>query len=279
MRCPARVVGSGYLMIGAMCVAVVAAGLFVGTVAGCGTPDLPNLLPIRLDQLGALLEDESLTDEQRAERLRELGITDELLIEFLLALDGPEPDEPDEPNEPGELPQVFMETNFGDIVMELDDEAAPITVDNFLQYVEDGFYDGLDGQGATIFHRIATSPAVIQAGGYTEEYLTDPNPAASEKETRDEIVSEADNGLTNDRGTVAMARTADPDSATSQFYINVQDNDFLNYDPPDEPDGYTVFGRVIQGLDVVDDIASVSVSGETPTELIVIERMTILQGG
>ena len=276
MRCPASVVGSGYLMIGALCVAVMAAGLLVGTVGGCGTPDLPNLLPVRLDQLGALLEDESLTDEQRAERLRELGITDELLIEFLLDLDGPEPDEPDEPNEPAELPQVLMETNFGDIVMELDDDAAPITVDNFLQYVEDGFYDGLDGQGATIFHRIATSPAVIQGGGFTDEYLNNPNTGA--KDTRDEIVSEADNGLTNDRGTVAMARTADPDSATSQFYVNVEDNDFLNYDPPDQP-GYTVFGRVIQGLDVVDDIAGVSVDGETPTELVVIERATILQGG
>jgi peptidyl-prolyl cis-trans isomerase B (cyclophilin B) len=255
-------------MIGALCVAVMTAGLFVGTVGGCGTPALPNLLPIRLDQLAALLEDESLTDEQRAERLRELGITDELLIEFLLSFGSVE--EPEEPEEPDEQPQVLMETNFGDIVMELDDDAAPITVANFLQYVEDGFYDGDDGLGATIFHRIATNPAVIQGGGYTEEYLA--NPGAGAKDTRDAIVSEADNGLTNDRGTVAMARAADPDSATSQFYINVQDNDFLNGD-------YTVFGRVIQGLDVVDDIAGVPVDGETPTELIVIERATVLQGG
>lgn len=263
-------------MIGALCVAVMAAGLLVGTVGGCGTPDLPNLLPVRLDQLGALLEDDSLTDEQRAERLRELGITDELLIEFLLGLDGPEQPEPDEPNEPGELPQVLIETNFGDIVMELDEDAAPVTVANFLEYVEDGFYDGLDGLGATIFHRIATAPAVIQGGGYTEAFLSNPN--TDGKDARDPIDSEADNGLTNDRGTVAMARGSDPDSATSQFYVNVEDNDFLNYDPPDQP-GYTVFGRVIQGLDVVDDIADVSVDGETPTELIVIERATILQGG
>ena len=272
-------------MTGALCVAIMAAGLLVGAVGGCGTPALPNLLPVSLDQIGALLEDESLTDEERAERLRELGITDELLIEFLLGLDGVEQPEPEEPEEPGEQPQVLMETNFGDIVMELDADAAPITVDNFLQYVEDGFYDGQDGLGATIFHRIATSPAVIQGGGFTDEHLENSNTGA--KETRDAIVSEADNGLTNDRGTVAMARTTDPDSATSQFYINVEDNDFLNYDPPDEP-GYTVFGRVIQGLDVVDDIASVPIVNpspdprerdERPTELIVIERVTILQGG
>jgi len=277
MRWLAQTVCRPQPLIGVLCVAIVVAGLLVGSVGGCGTPALPNLLPIRLDQLGALLEDESLNDEQRAERLRELGITSELLIELLLGLDGVEqPEEPEEPEEPGEQPQVLIETNFGDIVMELDDDAAPITVDNFLQYVEDGFYDGRDGLGATIFHRIATSPAVIQGGGFTEEYLSNPN--TGEKETRDEIVSEADNGLTNDRGTIAMARTADPDSATSQFYINVQDNDFLNYDPPDQP-GYTVFGRVIAGLNVVDDIASVNVDGETPTELVVIERATILQGG
>jgi len=262
-------------MIGALCVAVMAAGLLVGTVGGCGTPPLPNLLPVSLDELGALLADESLTDEERAERLRELGIADELLIEFLLSLDGVEEPEPP-PDEPQEQPQVLMETNFGDIVMELDADAAPITVDNFLQYVEDGFYDGRDGLGATIFHRIATSPAVIQGGGFTEAFLSNPNTGA--KETRDAIVSEADNGLTNDRGTVAMARSASPDSATSQFYINVEDNDFLNYDPPSQP-GYTVFGRVIQGLDRVDYIAGASVDGETPTELIVIERATILQGG
>lgn len=277
MRCPASVGCCEYLMIGALCVAAMAAGLVLGTVAGCGTPALPNLLPVSLDQIGAILADEDLTDEERTERLRELGIEDEMLIEFLLSLDGDEqPDEPDEPDEPGELPQVLMETNFGDIVMELDDDAAPITVANFLQYVEDGFYDGQDGLGATIFHRIATSPAVIQGGGYTEEYVS--NPGAGAKETRDAIVSEADNDLTNDRGTVAMARGQSPDSATSQFYINVQDNDFLNYDPPSQP-GYTVFGRVIQGLDVVDDIAGVPVNGENPTELIVIERATILQGG
>ncbi len=269
-------VGSGHLMIGALCVALMATALFVGSVGGCGTPALPNLLPVSLDELGVILANEDLADEERAERLRELGITDELLIEFLLALDGAEPDQTPEPNEPGAQPQVLMETNFGDIVMELDDGAAPITVANFLQYVDDGFYDGQDGLGATIFHRIATNPAVIQGGGFTEAFLSNPN--ASAKETRDPIVSEADNGLTNDRGTVAMARTSDPDSATSQFYINVQDNDGLNFNPPSQP-GFTVFGRVVQGLDVVDDIASVSVDGETPTELIVIERATILQGG
>lgn len=140
--------------------------------------------------------------------------------------------------------KVQMKTTLGEMVIELDDEAAPITVKNFLEYVNDEYYTG------TIFHRVIKD-FMIQGGGLTKELKSKPG-------ARQPIVNEAANGLKNDRGTIAMARTSDPDSATNQFFINHKNNDFLNYQGP-SPDkiGYAVFGKVVEGLDVVDAIAAV----------------------
>ena len=139
--------------------------------------------------------------------------------------------------------QVKMQTTHGEMLIELDADAAPITVKNFLEYVENGFYDG------TIFHRVIPD-FMIQGGGMTKQMKEKPN--------NDPIVNEAANGLKNLRGTLAMARTSDPDSATSQFFINHRDNAFLDFKGP-QPDriGYAVFGKVIEGLDVLDKIAAV----------------------
>lgn len=140
--------------------------------------------------------------------------------------------------------KVRMRTTLGDMVIELDDEAAPISVKNFLEYVKDGFFDG------TIFHRVIRD-FMIQGGGMTKDLKAKPG-------ARQTIVNEAANGLKNDRGSIAMARTNNPDSATNQFFINHKDNDFLNYRGP-SPDkiGYAVFGRVIEGMETVDAIAAV----------------------
>ena len=139
-------------------------------------------------------------------------------------------------------PQVTFETNRGNFVVELYPEKAPKTVANFLAYVNSGFYKD------TIFHRVINR-FMIQGGGFTADM--------AEKETRAPIVNEAGNGLMNEPGTLAMARTQDPDSATAQFFINLENNQFLNYQSP-EPDliGYCVFGRVLKGMDVVREIAS-----------------------
>lgn len=137
-------------------------------------------------------------------------------------------------------PRVRLETSKGVIVVELEAEKAPRTVANFLRYVRSGFYAG------TIFHRVIPG-FVVQGGGFT--------PGLNQKNTRDPIKSEADNGLKNARGTIAMARTSDPDSATSQFYFNLADNRQLDHS--DTNPGYTVFGRVLEGMDVVDRIAAV----------------------
>ncbi len=138
---------------------------------------------------------------------------------------------------------VEMQTTLGAMTIELDAQAAPITVKNFLEYVNDGFYAG------TIFHRVI-SGFMIQGGGMTRDM--------KEKSNNDPIVNEAANGLKNLRGTLAMARTSDPDSATSQFFINHKDNDFLDYKGPQRDRiGYAVFGKVTQGLDVLDKIAAV----------------------
>jgi len=136
---------------------------------------------------------------------------------------------------------VKLQTSMGNIVLELNAKAAPVTVNNFLQYVEEGFYDG------TIFHRVIPG-FMIQGGGFTEQM--------EKKDTREPIVNEASNGLPNERGTIAMARTNDPDSATCQFFINHIDNRPLNYVENGNP-GYAVFGKVIEGMDTVDAIASV----------------------
>ncbi len=141
-------------------------------------------------------------------------------------------------------PEVVLKTDKGDITIRLDAEKAPKSVANFLQYVNEGFYDG------TIFHRVIKN-FMIQGGGFT----TDMN----QKPTHATVANEADNGLKNKRGSIAMARTADPDSATAQFFINVVDNPFLDHRAKTRADyGYTVFGEVIDGLDVVDAIRNVS---------------------
>jgi len=135
---------------------------------------------------------------------------------------------------------VQFETSHGNFTVELFEKDAPVTVENFLQYVDDGFFDG------TIFHRIVPG-FVIQGGGLTADF--------SQKDTRDPIKNEADNGVRNQRGTLSMARTNDINSATSQFFVNLTDNDFLDHRPGNY--GYAVFGRVTQGMDVVDKIAKV----------------------
>lgn len=155
--------------------------------------------------------------------------------------------------------KVRIETSKGDIVIELNSEKAPITCKNFLQYVDEKYYEG------TIFHRVIKD-FMIQGGGM--------NAQMRQKPTRSAIINEAKNGLKNDRGTVAMARTSDPDSATSQFFINHANNDFLNCGVRDA--GYAVFGKVVEGMDVVDKIAGVKTkAGDVPVETITINSVTI----
>ncbi|MCO5100374.1 MAG: peptidylprolyl isomerase [Burkholderiaceae bacterium] len=143
-------------------------------------------------------------------------------------------------------PQVLVATSMGDFVIELYPEKAPKTVENFLRYVDDGFYAG------TIFHRVIGS-FMIQGGGFGSDLYQG---AMRPKQTRAPIPLESRNGLKNDRGWVAMARTGDPDSATAQFFVNVVDNASLNHPQPDG-NGYAVFGRVVRGIEVVDAIRAV----------------------
>ena len=158
-------------------------------------------------------------------------------------------------------PTVLIETTSGEILVELDAEKAPKTVENFLQYVDAGFYSN------TIFHRVIKD-FMIQGGGLTARM--------EEKPTNAPIQNEAKNGLKNDRGTIAMARTRDPHSATAQFYINLVDNDFLNHTSETlDGWGYCVFGKVIDGLDVVDKIgkaktASKGFHDDVPVDMIMI---------
>ena len=159
-------------------------------------------------------------------------------------------------------PTVQINTNLGPIVVELDSEKAPKSVANFLEYVKSGHYAG------TIFHRVING-FMIQGGGMTR--------AMVEKPTRAPIMNEADNGLKNQIGTIAMARTNDPHSATSQFFINVADNGFLNH-TSNNPNGwgYAVFGKVTKGMEVVDKIATSPTSpGDVPTKPIVIESVVL----
>lgn len=155
-----------------------------------------------------------------------------------------------------ERPVVVMETSLGAVTIELAPAEAPVSVDNFLQYVDAGHYDG------TIFHRVIQG-FMIQGGAYSPEMRTKP--------TRDPIENEADNGLLNDRYTIAMARTSEIDSATDQFFINVVDNNFLNNGVRDF--GYAVFGRVIDGTDVVDRIAAVPATDSLPDQTVVIQSV------
>ena len=157
--------------------------------------------------------------------------------------------------------KVKLETSAGDIVVELDAAKAPKTVDNFLQYVKSGHYSG------TVFHRVISN-FMIQGGGMTSEL--------KEKPTRPPIGLESKNGLTNQRGTIAMARTNDPNSATAQFFINVKDNDFLNQAQARDGNGYTVFGHVVEGMDVVDKIRAVPTGpGDVPLTPVVIKKATV----
>jgi len=157
---------------------------------------------------------------------------------------------------------VTLNTTYGPITLELDAEKAPATVANFLEYAREGFYDG------TIFHRIIDN-FMIQGGGFDADMR--------QKSAREAIENEADNGLTNDYGTVAMARTMDPHSATAQFFINVKDNDFLNHSARTMQGwGYCVFGRVVKGEEVLEKIRKVpttSRSGhqDVPVEAVIIE--------
>jgi len=160
---------------------------------------------------------------------------------------------------------VKLETSMGDIVIELNEQDAPVTVKNFIEYVEQGHFNG------TIFHRVIPN-FMIQGGGFTADM--------ERKETRDPIVNEASNGLGNDRGTIAMARTNDPDSATCQFFINHRNNRSLNYIKNVNP-GYTVFGKTIEGMDVVDAIAKVKTTtrmgmNDVPVEPVIIISATVV---
>ncbi|MFH1744984.1 MAG: peptidylprolyl isomerase [bacterium] len=159
---------------------------------------------------------------------------------------------------------AIIKTNFGEIKIKLNPESAPISVDNFKKYAVSGFYDN------TVFHRVI-SGFMVQCGGFGQD--------KKEKETEASIKNEADNGLKNNRGTVAMARTMEINSATSQFFINLVDNDFLNY-KDDNNYGYAVFGEVISGMDTVDKIAKIKVDNNGlyenwPTEEVIIESIVL----
>lgn len=165
--------------------------------------------------------------------------------------------------------QVLFETNQGNFTVEVYADKAPKTVENFLQYVKDGFYSN------TIFHRVI-GRFMIQGGGFDREL--------NEKSTRAPVVNEANNGLVNQTGTIAMARTPDPNSATAQFFVNVADNQFLDYASP-EPDriGYCVFGKVISGMDVVFKISNLPTGNQrgfsdVPIRTVIIKRASIING-
>jgi len=158
---------------------------------------------------------------------------------------------------------VKLHTNHGTITLELDAEKAPKTVENFLQYVRDGFFDG------TIFHRVIDG-FMIQGGGF--------EPGMTQKPTRDAIENEASNGLKNEAYTVAMARTPNPNSATAQFFINIANNSFLNFTAPTPQGyGYAVFGKVVEGMDVVDKIRKVKTGSRSGHQDVPLEDVVITQ--
>ena len=165
-------------------------------------------------------------------------------------------------------PKVSLQTNQGIIVIELDAEKAPVSVENFLTYVREGYYEGM------IFHRVIKN-FMIQGGGFDADF--------NKKETHAPIKNEATNGLSNKQGTLAMARTNDPHSASAQFFINTVDNDFLDHTSPTPRGwGYTVFGKVVEGMDVVEKIRSIPTSGsgpfptDVPETPVIIEKALIL---
>ena len=161
---------------------------------------------------------------------------------------------------------IILKTNFGEIQLELNHDKAPVTAANFEQYVKDGFYDGV------VFHRVISN-FMVQGGGFEV--------GMKQKATRETIKNEADNGLKNDNGTVAMARTMDPHSASAQFFINVKNNDFLNHSAPTPQGwGYAVFGKVVGGMDVVDKIKAVPTGTkaghqDVPVDDVIIEKAWI----
>lgn len=163
---------------------------------------------------------------------------------------------------------ILLKTNHGDITIELDFDKAPETAKNFEQYVKDGFYDGV------IFHRVISN-FMIQGGGF--------EPGMNQKETRAPIKNEANNGLSNENGTVAMARTMDPHSASAQFFINVKDNGFLDHTAETmEGWGYAVFGKVVEGMDVVEKIKAVPTTmkaghQDVPVDDVIIESATVTE--
>ena len=167
-----------------------------------------------------------------------------------------------------EKPKVYFKTNIGDFTIELEPELAPKTVANFIQYVEEGHYNGL------IFHRVIKA-FMIQGGGFDASY--------SKKPTKPPIENEADKGLSNERGTIAMARTGDPHSATNQFFINVKFNGFLNYVSKSQQGwGYTAFGRVIDGMNIVGRISRLETGkggpfpSDVPTKQVIIEEAKLV---
>src|SRR5471030_3172279 len=163
---------------------------------------------------------------------------------------------------------VTLHTNHGDIVIKTFADKAPVTVENFLNYCSKGFYDN------TIFHRVING-FMIQGGGF--------EPGMNQKNTDAQIKNEANNGLKNEKGTLAMARTNDPHSATAQFFINVSDNDFLNHSSPTPQGwGYTVFGKVVDGLDIVEKIRKVKTGSkgfhqDVPVDDVVIEKAVVVE--
>ena len=169
-------------------------------------------------------------------------------------------------------PQVEIKTNFGTIRLELYPDKAPLTVENFLKYVQDSHYDG------TIFHRVIVN-FMVQGGGFDRNY--------QQKKTREPIRNEAERavkaGLKNDIGTIAMARTSNPHSATAQFFINVNDNAFLNWgDPRGDGNGYAVFGKVVSGLEIVGTVSNMPTGAagpfprDAPSDTVIIEKMTVV---
>jgi len=165
-------------------------------------------------------------------------------------------------------PRIRLETSHGNIVIELDAARAPISTENFATYVKDAFYD------TTIFHRVIPG-FMIQGGGFTADMM--------QKATRANIKNEADNGLGNKRGSIAMARTPDPHSASGQFFINLKDNTFLNHTAPTSQGwGYAVFGMVVEGMDIVDSIAAVRTGNkgghaDVPVEPVVVNKAVVVK--
>ncbi|MBA2840084.1 peptidyl-prolyl cis-trans isomerase B (cyclophilin B) [Methanococcus maripaludis] len=185
-------------------------------------------------------------------------------IVFLISFAGCTESDSTTSNETCEIVYATIQTNYGNMTFELYPDKAPITVENFKKYAESGFYEG------TIFHRVI-SDFMVQGGGF--------NIDGTKKETLDPIKNEADNGLSNKRGTIAMARTTIVDSATSQFFINTVDNSYLDYQD-DSNYGYAVFGKMTDGFDVLDEIENVATANNGqyqnwPVENVIIEKVTI----